>query len=136
MSTVEAVPVAIISARHWPIAGASLNEWPLPPTARYMPSTHRRMVDDHAPIGGDGVEARPTSYNLCIGKVRHPVGKARARILDEGRVGPAVVVVRGDRLILFWDARRRLGRYRVSIGGTEVYALDHVGDGALRGKGT
>ena len=39
MSRVVAVPVAIISARHWPMAGASLKEWPLPPTARYRPST-------------------------------------------------------------------------------------------------
>ena len=85
----------------------------------------RRTVDDHAPVGRDRVQARPARHDLGIREIRHPVGQSSARVLDECGVGISVVVVRGDRLVFLGmtDADEDGTGF---LGGTKVYALDHV----------
>ena len=76
MSRVVAVPVAIISARHWPMAGAKLKGVAAAADGEVHAFHARRTVDDHAPVGRDRVQARPACHDLGIREMRHPVRPA------------------------------------------------------------
>ena len=107
------------------MAGASLKEWPLPPTARYMPSTPGARSTIMLQSGVIVYRPDPACHDLGIREMRHPVRQSSASVLDECGIGPAVVVVGGDWFVFLGmadtdeDGAGPLGR-------TEVYALDHV----------